>query len=237
MGVLELAPAPEAPDQPSQANLLEYDIRAALTQAQARRYQHLIVRVPAEDLPSIWAVEQAGFRLVDLGVDSTFTFTATPLPAPPSIDIRPARSADLSTMRELAADAFRLSRFSADPFFSVEQVKDFHREWVKNLYDGLAQAVLVCELDGVLAGFVSCAMSGDEGRIPLIATQHGYRRRGVGRGLVSAALGWFAAASARVAHVKTQSVNYPALALYHRAGFAISKSELTFSINVRPVGE
>jgi ribosomal protein S18 acetylase RimI-like enzyme len=80
-------------------------------------------------------------------------------------------------------------------------------------------------------------MSGDEGRIPLIATQAGYRRRGVGQGLVSAALRWFAEAGARVAHVKTQSVNYPALALYHRAGFAVNKSELTFSVTLSPVGE
>lgn len=237
MGVMELAPVPGAPDQPSQANLLEIDIRTALTQARAQGYVHLIARAVAEDLPTVWALEQAGLRLVDVGLDSTFTFATTPLPAAPSVQIRPARPEDLPALRELGADAFRLSRFSADPFFSDEQVRDFHREWVKNLCTGLAQAVLVCELDGTLAGFVTCAMSGDEGRIPLIATQSDVRRRGVGKGLVSAALRWFAQAGARVAHVKTQSVNYPALALYHRAGFATSNSELTFSVTLSPVGE
>lgn len=237
MGVLELPPMPEGPDPASQANLLEVDIRVALTQAQAQGYEHLIVRVSADDLPAVWAVEQAGLRLVDIGLDSTFTFATRPQPGWPTIGVRPGRSEDLPTMRELAADAFRLSRFSADPFFSDEQVREFHREWVKNLYEGLAQAVLVCELDGSVAGFVTCALSGDEGRIPLIATRAGYRRRGVGKGLISAALRWFAEAGARVAHVKTQSVNYPALALYHRAGFAISKAELTFSVTLSPVGE
>jgi ribosomal protein S18 acetylase RimI-like enzyme len=237
MGVLDLPPTPEGPDQTSQANLLEFDVRVALAQARTQGYEHLIVRVPAENLPAVWAVEQAGFRLVDIGLDSTFAFATRPLPAWPTIGVRPGRLEDLPTLRGLAADAFRLSRFSADPFFSDEQVRDFHREWVKNLYEGLAQAVLVCELDGALAGFVTCARSGDEGRIPLIATRAGFRRRGVGRGLVSAALRWFAEAGARVAHVKTQSVNYPALALYHRAGFAISTSELTFSVTLSPVGE
>jgi dTDP-4-amino-4,6-dideoxy-D-galactose acyltransferase len=237
MGVLELAPSPDAPDDLSRANLLEFDIRAELAQAQAQGYRHLIARVPSADLPTAWAVEQAGFRLVDIGLDSTFAFATARLPAAPAVPIRSARLEDLPALRGLAADAFRLSRFSADPFFSDEQVRAFHREWVKNLYGGLAQAVLVCELGGSMAGFVTCAMTGDEGRIPLIATHHGYRRRGVGRGLVSAALRWFAEAGARVAHVKTQSVNYPALALYHRAGFAISTSELTFSVTLSPGGE
>jgi len=237
MGVLELGPAPDAPDSLSRANLLEFDIRAALTQAQAQGYRHLIARVPSTNLPAVWAVEQAGFRLVDIGLDSTFKFATTPLPARPAVPIRAARPDDLPVLRELAADAFQLSRFSADPFFSEEQVKDFHREWTKNLCGGLAQAVLLCELGGSVAGFVTCAMSGNQGRIPLIATDGGYRRRGVGRGLVSAALRWFADAGARVANVKTQSVNYPALALYHRAGFAISTSELTFSVTLSPVGE
>jgi len=205
MGVLELAPAPDGPDEPSRANLQEFDIRAALTQAQAQGYEHVIARVPAEELLTVWAVEQAGLRLVDIGLDSTFAFTTTPLPAAPCVPIRSARPKDLPALRDIAADAFRLSRFSADPFFSGEQVSDFHREWAKNLYAGLAQAVLVCEVDGSMAGFVTCAMSGEEGRIPLIATQAGYRRRGVGRGLVSAALRWFAEAGARVAHVKTRA--------------------------------
>jgi dTDP-4-amino-4,6-dideoxy-D-galactose acyltransferase len=237
MGVLELASAPEAPDQISQANLQEFDIRAALTQAQAQGYRHLIARVPSIDLPTAWAVEQAGFRLVDVGLDSTFAFATTPLPSRPTVPIRAAQPEDLPVLRELAADAFRLSRFTADPYFSDDQVRDFHREWVENLCGGLAQAVLVCELGGSVAGFITCAMRGDEGRIPLVATDGRYRRRGVGRGLVSAALRWFAATGARVAHVKTQSVNYPALALYHRAGFAISTSELTFSVTLSPVGE
>jgi ribosomal protein S18 acetylase RimI-like enzyme len=152
------------------------------------------------------------------------------------VPIRDARGDDVSVLRELAADSFRLSRFSADPFFSAEQVRDFHREWVTNLCSGLAQAVLVCELDGELAGFISCALSDREGRIPLIATSAEHRRRGVASGLVGAALRWFADVGATVVHVKTQSINYPALALYHRAGFTVSTSELTFSTILSPVG-
>jgi mycothiol synthase len=94
----------------------------------------------------------------------------------------------------------------------------------------------VAERGGEVIGFVSCALSGDEGRIPLIACGEGQRGRGLGRALVASALRWFAANGARVAHVKTQAVNYPALALYHRSGFNVSKTELTFSITLDPAG-
>lgn len=234
MGVLALTSAAGTGSE-LDPEALERELRAALDRARAEGYAHLIFRASGEDLPSAWAAERAGMRLVDVGIDSTYTFGRAPLPEPPDgVTIRPARPDDLPALRELAAAAFTLSRFSADPFFSDEQVQDFHRQWVTNLCNGLARAVLVCELDGGPAGFVSCAMNGDEGRIPLIAADTGYRRRGIGRALVAAALRWFGEAGAAVAHVKTQAHNYPALALYHRAGFAVSKAELTFSIILSP---
>jgi ribosomal protein S18 acetylase RimI-like enzyme len=215
------------------ANRPKISVSGVLRRAQVQGYAHVIFRVAADEHAAIWAAENAGMRLVDVGVDSTFDFGHVDVPElPPGMNIRPARAEDLPVLRDLAGTAFVLSRFAADPFFRPDEVVDLHRQWIVNLYNGLAQAVLVCELERGLAGFVSCALSGDEGRIPLIATRADYRRRGVGRALVVAALQWFAAAGARVAHVKTQAHNYPALALYHRAGFAVSKTELTFSITL-----
>lgn len=236
MGTLAIAQPGPTDDTAVRSAQIEDDLRTTLALASVEGYAHLILRVPAEDLAAAWAAERAGLRLVDSALDSSFSFGNTPLPATPAIPLREPRSADIPVLRELAADSFVLSRFSADPFFSPAQVRDFHGEWAKNLCNGLAQAIQVCELDGELAGFITCAMTGDEGRIPLIATRAGLRRRGVGRGLVSAALHWFAAADARIAFVKTQSINYPALALYHRAGFVVSKAELTFSAILSPTG-
>lgn len=231
MGAIDARREPEITSPARRAEVLAADLQLALEQARAEGYSHLIYRIPADDIASTWAAESTGLKLVDVAVDSTFRFGTTPIPdRGDGPAIRPARAEDVPALREVAATAFAVSRFATDPFFSAASVSAFYQEWVTNLCNGLAQAVFVCEIATEVAGFVSCTMTGDEGRIPLIATRAGDRQRGVGRGLVATALRWFAEADARVAHVKTQSVNYPALALYHRAGFTVSRAELTFSI-------
>jgi ribosomal protein S18 acetylase RimI-like enzyme len=210
---------------------LTYALRSLLDDARSAGYAHLILRLPIDDLSGIWAAEGSGLKLVDVGIDSRITLGHDVASAhSPRLTIRACVPGDVDTLREIAADAFKLSRFSADPFFTDDQVKEFHRTWTTNLCQGLAQTVLVAERDGGIAGFVSCSVSGTEGRIPLIATNALARGQGVGRALVAAALRWFSAAGCRVADVKTQAQNYSALALYHRSGFNVFKTELTFSI-------
>ena len=125
------------------------------------------------------------------------------------------------------------SRFVVDPFFSAEANELLHRTWVKNLFGGLAQAIFVAEVDGEVAGFVSNSVHEHEARIPLIATNARVRRMGVGKALIARALWWSKTQGVPNAHVKTQAHNYPALALYHRAGYVVSRTELTFSATLR----
>jgi dTDP-4-amino-4,6-dideoxy-D-galactose acyltransferase len=217
----------------TEAGALTHGMQELLREARAEGYAHLIFRTSSATFASIWAAETAGLRLVDVGVDSSIDLAGgVPARLADASALRPARADDLPALRELAAEAFTLSRFSSDPFFAAEQVREFHREWTTNLFKGLAQAVLVCERGDTIAGFVSCARTGDEGRIPLIAASSGFRGQGIGSSLIGAALRWFADAGCRVAHVKTQAHNVAALALYHRSGFNVSKTELTFSITV-----
>ena len=207
------------------------DLGAALGAARAAGYAHLIFRTVVDDFPAIWAAQAAGLRLVDVGVDSTLAIVRRSLAVGPSnLAVRAAAEADIPVLQAIAADAFTMSRFSVDPFFTVDEVRDFHRTWTFNLCRGLAQTVLVAESAGAVAGFIACTASDGEGRIALIATHPDFRGRGVGRTLVAAALDWFDQVNCRVVHVKTQAQNLSALALYHRSGFTVSRTELTFSI-------
>ncbi len=209
------------------------DLGTVLGRARREGYAHLIFRVGPEDSASIWAAEANGMRLVDIGVDSTFDLLRTPLPRQPETPwVREATTQDIATLQDLAATAFVRSRFVTDPFFSAEANELLHRTWVKNLFGGLAQSIFVAEIDGQVAGFVSNSVSNKEARIPLIATNAEFRRAGVGKALVAKALNWSAEQGAALARVKTQSHNYPALALYHRAGYVVTKTELTFSVSL-----
>jgi ribosomal protein S18 acetylase RimI-like enzyme len=194
-------------------------------------FAHLTYRPPVEDWRTVHGVEQAGWSLVDVGLD--FVSRRQQPSQPTESTIRPSRDGDLPALRELAATAFVHSRFAADTFFSEAQVEAFHRQWVTNLHNGLAQAVLVSEDAGDLTGFVSCTLSGSAGRIPLIAVKDGRRGAGIGRSLVQAAMAWFVASGATEVRVKTQAANTAAVGLYERAGFVLERLELTFTRGLR----
>jgi ribosomal protein S18 acetylase RimI-like enzyme len=213
-----------------QADALSDELRSALHEAEVDGFRHLSLRLAAHDLAAVWAAERCGLRLMDLAVDLRFRFDSTALPARGERAVRLGQPADVPAMREMTAGAFGLTRFGVDPFFTQPQVDSFYATWATNLFEGLADAVLIAELEGRPAAFVSTKRAPDgSGRIPLVATATEFQRRGIARDLVAAALAWFADAGCSVAYVKTQAANYPAVALYERAGFTISQSELTFT--------
>jgi ribosomal protein S18 acetylase RimI-like enzyme len=213
-----------------QSDALSDELRGAVREAELEGFRHLTMRVRAEDLPAIWAAERCGLRLMDVAVDLKFNFGSTPLPSRGDRPVRPGSPDDIAAMRSMTGGAFGLTRFGVDPFFSQAQVDAFYATWATNLFAGLADAVLIADIDGQAAGFVSTKLAVDgSGRIPLVATATQFQRRGVARDLVAAALAWFADAGCSVAFVKTQAANYPAVALYERAGFSVNHTELTFT--------
>lgn len=201
--------------------------------ATAEGYAHLTYRPHVDAWAAVHGAERAGWLLVDVGVD--FVTRPEPVPDGLSAGIRLSQDADLSALRELAATAFVYSRFAADPAFSEEEVQSFHRQWVTNLHNGLAQAVLISEEGGELTGFVSCSLQANGGRIPLIAVSERSRGRRIGKALIHAALNWFAAEGAHEVRVKTQATNVAAVRLYERCGFALERTELTFTKDLRTV--
>lgn len=224
MAAVEIAPGPRS--------TVEQELREALN-AQGHAFDHIILRVDADDHAVIWAAESCGMRLVDVGIDSTVTLSSVRGHAVEGLElVRAFVPEDLEVLREIAAAAFVTSRFSADPFFTADQVAAFHRTWISNLCDGQADAVLVYEGGDGPLGFVACTIGNGAGRIVLIATDARARRRGVGHALTLAALRHCARRGAATVSVKTQAQNYGALALYARAGFAVSRAQLVFSLDL-----
>jgi ribosomal protein S18 acetylase RimI-like enzyme len=199
---------------------------ATLDRARTDGFDHVILRVMAGDFSGIRDAETTGMSLVDMAID--FARPAGEIERE-ALVLRDASPDHLPWARDLGGRAFVHSRFYSDPFFSPEQGMAFHRQWVTNLWNGLASFVLVAAVEDRNAGFICCGQDGNEGRIVLITTDERVRGRGVGRALVSGALERMAASGVETARVKTQAANIGALNLYERCGFMIAASELTYS--------
>jgi dTDP-4-amino-4,6-dideoxy-D-galactose acyltransferase len=188
---------------------------------------------PADPATALLA-EEAGFRLVDIRVTLGLALPASrPAPAVAGVAIRPARPEDVPALRALAAVAHTDSRFYYDLHFARERCDALFAAWIeKSCLGEAAEAVLVAEIGGRPAGYVTCLLPAAEearhGRIGLFAVAEAARGRGVGSLLVAAALGWFAGRGAERVSVVTQGRNVRAQRLYQRAGMATERVELWF---------
>ncbi len=171
-----------------------------------------------------------GFQFVDTRVTLEFRLEAplfSRLDSPASI--RPARAEDVPLLRDIAAVAFQQSRFYADPNFSKDAASRLYQVWIEKSCTGFADAVLVADVGGRAAGFITCnLLRPGRGDIGLVGVDASYAGRGLGRGLVTAALDWFSTRGVEHAEVVTQGRNDAALRLYERCGFRTARIEHWF---------
>ncbi len=135
--------------------------------------------------------------------------------------VRKSNAADLPELRNIARDSHRDGRFFFDPRFSRERCESFYETWIARSHEGFADAVLVAELNGDPAGYVTCHVDGDSGRIGLFAVGATARGQGLGKVLVGSAAAWFAGRGIEKVSVVTQGRNTSAQRLYARCGFEL----------------
>lgn len=214
----------EAPDAPSFQALVE----ACRAECTRRGIRHVVRRLPVGAFDETSALSRAGYQLVDVSV--LFERPSAELPAAPNASIRLATAGDAEELATRFAEAFTLTRFAVDPFFSKAAATELHRRWILNSCAGRADAVLVADIGGALRGFVTCRVdrASKTGNIELIAVDPTQRGAGIGRNLVAAALHWFDGRVERV-QVRTQLNNVVATGLYQASGFRLKLGELTYT--------
>lgn len=194
--------------------------RVVLEWCKANRVRCLYFLADPGDPETHRAAFASGFRMVDVRID----FAAPPGSERPVEGIRTAERGDLEALEELAASAFRSSRFYFDGRFVEERCDELFRTWVRRgLLEGFADTVLAaCEPGGRPIGFCTCSASpGSEGRMGLIAVSPGARGRGIGSALIGSAMGWFGRKGATEVRVATQIRNTAAMNLYAGQGFRV----------------
>jgi dTDP-4-amino-4,6-dideoxy-D-galactose acyltransferase len=170
-------------------------------------------------------------RLVDRKV--TYRMEADALPTRhPLPDVVPY-TADMpqADLEQLAIESGKYSRFHVDPDFPQDRFVALYTQWLRKSLSGeIADAVLVAAPDGRPRGLVTLAQSGPAGQIGLVAVDEACRGKGLGRQLVEAAKGWFAAQGASFADVVTQQDNVPACRLYETCGFRVHRVQSVYHL-------
>jgi dTDP-4-amino-4,6-dideoxy-D-galactose acyltransferase len=180
------------------------------------------------DAPTIRLAEDEGFRMVDLRV--TLERRGAPPISPGTADgvsIRPAEERDVPILRALARENHLDSRFYQDGHFPPERCDDLYAAWIENGVRGQADRVLVPEVDGRAAGYITCHREGPP-RIGLLGVGPAAQGRGLGGRLIREALAWFAGEGIERVTVVTQGRNVRAQRAYQREGFTTAAVEVWY---------
>jgi ribosomal protein S18 acetylase RimI-like enzyme len=201
---------------------------ACLKDCRDQGIRFLSLRLPEDERTALHAAESVGFKVLE----SYLSFTRSMENAPPEDGrIRVARPDEMEPVADLASRAFRYNRFMSDSLIPDRLARHSRSEWVRNSFKGRAEAIYVAEDDGELAGFLLLRSKNNNqgkkvGVIDLIAVDSHHAGKGLGIGLVSAAIHHYNQ-EADYIEVGTQAKNIPAANLYIKSGFRITKSEFT----------
>lgn len=161
-----------------------------------------------------------GFEPVDVRLTLAWEPRAGSQAVAPSPHVRPWQEDDLPALRELARSSHQTSRFYFDARFPRPLCDRLYEEWIERSCRGWAEVVLVAELGGEPAGYLSCHHEADaSSRIGLVAVADGARGSGLGAELVREAQRRVQSEGRVPCRVATQARNVAAQRLYQRHGF------------------
>jgi dTDP-4-amino-4,6-dideoxy-D-galactose acyltransferase len=179
------------------------------------------------DGATIRMAEDLGFRMVDVRITLERRGPGPRTESAGDVLIRPAEERDLPILTSLARENHVDTRFYYDGRFPRERCDALYAAWIENGVRGQADRVLVPEIDGRAAGYITCHREGPP-RIGLLGVGPAAQGRGIGGRLIRAALAWFAGEGIERVSVVTQGRNVRAQRAYQREGFQTSAVEVWY---------
>lgn len=206
--------------------LNQESVTSLLGAAQQSGLRCLYFEANPDDPLTVTTVEKHGFSLVDVRVVLEHPFDQRPAPVPRypiplELVIHDSQDHHLPRLREISAQIGYISRFYFDQNFGLEASERLYRRWIENACRGWADKVLIARWgeEGEIVGLISCTLRERVAHIQLAGVHSDHRQRGVGTGLVQAALDWARDQQAQRMEVVTQARNVPAQRLYQQMGF------------------
>lgn len=218
----------------ARARITSETLLLVLEYCKAERIELLIARLAAGDLDTAQKAEARGFFLTDTLVYYKFDLATKKVPVDASdVLVRLFRPEDTERVRRIGTAAFKgyMGHYHADRRLGRQQCDETYVSWAeRSCVPGVAaDAVVVAELNGELAGFGTLRMnSPQESEGLLFAVAPEFQRRGVCRALMIGSLDWSRQHSASRMIISTQVTNVAMQKVWCRAGFEPSHSYYTF---------
>lgn len=145
-----------------------------------------------------------------------------------TVEIRDYKGSVNETIRKLAVQAGRYSRFHNDerlrPYFD-----GLYTTWIQNSVSReIADKVFVYESENVVSALATCVIKGGEGWTGLISVDASCRGKGIGTSLMAAIERYFFENHINRSLVVTQEDNLKACRFYESCGYHIIKREFTY---------
>jgi len=201
-------------------------VAAAESWCLANQIECLYFLAGLEDDATVVLAEAHGFHFIDIRVTLERMLPEETAAAP---GIRAFRPDDGPRLREIARVSHRDSRFYYDPRFPRSRCDELYETWIERSAGGWADAVLVAELDGAAAGYLSCHLSRSQaGSIGLVAVAPECQGKGLGGQLIDASFEYFRRNGMKRVTVVTQERNIRSQRLYQRRGFLTQSMQLWY---------
>ena len=142
-----------------------------------------------------------------------------------SPNLRPTElsSFQLESLRNLALESGKYSRFKIDPRLYHLEFEKLYNVWIDKAIN--LRSILIAD---DLAGLITFDSKKEIAKIGLIAVHPEHRNQGLGEKLVISAENFLSEKGAKTLKVPTQESNGPAQALYQKLGYEISEKVFVY---------
>lgn len=223
-------------DYHSRLSALNILVDALMANTAEHGIEFLSARVPEGALSAAHALENYGFRvvecLVSLVCETPKLYERRALQG--FITRGYTDELDRAMVLDIGDKVFTTNRIHVDPHFPDGVANAFRKEWVKNNLDGRADYTYIAKEtlkpNPDVVGFL-CLKDNNGfgiGKIDMVGVRKDMQNKGLGGQLVASAINYFIEKGTSGIEASTQAKNYPAIAMYQRAGFKITGSSLTF---------
>jgi len=215
-------------------NDFDFPVVDILKALKSNNYKLIISKVKANDLQLISELERLGFELKDIQVTyKKDTSGISPFTKSANVKIRDAKLSDKDTLVNIAQKSFKdYGHYAADKKLDSKKCNEIYSDWIVRSFDKqVADNILVAEIDGQVAGFLSHKIYGSVTKYAaggIGAIDPFYRNKSIFKEITVAGIDWARSNNCEWVEHNVLVTNYPVNRSFSNLGFRIQNSFVTF---------